>query len=73
MKLKFRKRGRRDRKGRLDCIVKGYALSMNSIKYMLVINESCQARNSQGRLSFKIVTLVLKVYGKRDWQKENWV
>ena len=35
MKLKFGKKGRRDRKGRLDCIVKGYALSMNSTKYML--------------------------------------
>lgn len=35
MKLKFGKKGRRDRKGRLDYIAKGYALSMNSTKYML--------------------------------------
>lgn len=42
----------RDRKGRLDCMVKDYALSMESIKYVLAVTGGCQARNSQDQTIF---------------------
>lgn len=35
----------RDRKGRLDYMVKDYALCMDSIKYVLAVTGGCQARN----------------------------
>lgn len=42
----------RDRKGRLDYMVRDYALSMDSVKYVLAVTGGCQARNLQDQTIF---------------------